>query len=31
MGFIVYSIENENIHCLDPKEEPLRMRGNIKY
>ncbi len=30
-GFIVYSIEDENINCLDPKEEPLRMYRNIKH
>lgn len=30
-GFVVYSIENENINCLYPKEEPLRMHRNIKH
>lgn len=29
-GLILYSIENKNIHCFDPKEKPLRMINNIK-
>lgn len=30
-GFIIYSIENKFVQCLDPKEKPLRMIEQIKY
>jgi len=29
-GFIVYSMENECVQCLDPKEKPLQMIDKIK-
>ena len=29
-GFIVYSIENKFVQCLNPKEKPLKMIDKIK-
>lgn len=29
-GFILYSIEDESVHCFNPKEKPIEMLNNIK-